>query len=83
MNKILVKLYIPLLEVQYDVLVPVNKKVHSVIKLFIKAINELNGGYYTPKSLPMLYNKVTTEMYNINLTIKENNMQNGEQIIML
>ena len=69
MSKVLVKLYVPLIECQYDILIPSNKKVHKVIKLLVKSINELNGGYYTITEMPMLYDKITAEMYDINSTI--------------
>lgn len=83
MNKVLVKLYVPLLEEQYDVLIPINEKVHKVIKLLVKAVNDFSGGYFNNNSLPMLYDKITAQMYNINLTIKENNIENGAEIILI
>ena len=83
MSKVLVKLYVPLIECQYDILVPANKKVHKVIKLLVKSVNELSVGYYTVVEMPMLYDKITAIMYDINLTIKENNIQNGTEIILI
>lgn len=83
MSKILVKLYVPLIECQYDILIPDNKKVHKVIKLLAKSVNELSGGYYNVDEMPMLYDKITAQMYNINLTIKENNIQNGTEVILI
>lgn len=83
MNKVLIKLYVPLIEQQYDVLIPINKKVFQVIKLLVKSVNDLTGGYYRVNELPMLYDKITAEMYDINSTIKENDIKNGSEIIML
>ena len=48
MDKVLVKLYVPMLEEIYDVWIPYNKKIYNVIVLLIKAINDLNGNYYKP-----------------------------------
>lgn len=83
MDKVLVKLYVPLMEEQYDVLIPINKKVHQVIKLLVKAVNDFCGGYYKPNNTPMLYDKVTAKMYDINLNIKKNNIENGTEIILI
>jgi len=83
MNKVFIKLYVPLIECQYDILVPANKKVHKVIKLLVKSVNELSGGYYNVVEMPMLYDKITAIMYDINSTIKENNIQNGTEMILI
>ena len=85
MNKILIKLYVPILEEQYDVKIPVNRKLYKVILLLIKAVNELSGGYYNPdkNNLPLLYDKVTAKPYDTNLSVKENNIKNGTEIILI
>ena len=44
-NKVLVELVVPALEVKYDVYVPVNRKIGSVVVLLTKAMSELSGGY--------------------------------------
>lgn len=83
MNKVLVKLYVPTIEEEYDVWLPINKKIYKVINLLIKAIYELSGGYYKPSKMPMLYDKTTAELYDINLNVKENNIRNGSGIILI
>ena len=45
MNKVLVKLHVPLLEEVYDIWLPLNKKISNVIILLVKAVNEFCGGY--------------------------------------
>lgn len=83
MNKVLVKLYIPTIERQYDVWLPINKKVYKVINLLIKAIYEFSGGYYKPSKFPMLYDRATAKMYDINLNVKENGIKNGSELILI
>lgn len=83
MNKVLIKLYVPMLEEQYDLWLPINKKTYKVIVLLVKAINELSGGYYKPTTAPMLYEKTTAKQYDINLTIKENKILNGTEIVII
>jgi len=63
MNKVLVKLYVPIIEEQYDIWLPLNKRICNIIVLITKAINELQGGYYEPKSIPVLYEKLTGDAY--------------------
>ena len=83
MNKVLIKLYVPIMEMEYDVWIPVNKKIYKVIKLLLKALNELSSGEYIPAKEPLLYDKATAKLYNINLTVKENNIKNGSEIILI
>lgn len=82
-NKVLVKLYVPMLETQYDVWIPINKKIHKVISLLKKAVNEFYGGYYIPTNMPMLYDKITAKMYDLNLIVKDTNIRNGSEIVLL
>lgn len=83
MNKVLVKLYVPMLEIQYDVWIPINKRIYQVINLLKKAVNEFCGGYYTPTNMPMLYDKITAEVYDLNLTVMDTNIRNGSEIVLL
>lgn len=83
MNKVLVKVYIPILEEQYDVWMPINKTVYNVILLMSKAINELNDGYYEPEEIPTLYNKTTGIPYNINLRVIDTDIRNGTEVVLI
>ncbi len=83
MNKILVKLYVPIIEEEYDVWIPLNKRVYNVINLLIKAVYEFSGGYYKPNKMPLLYDKLTAKPYELNQSIKEANIRNGSEIILI
>ncbi len=83
MNKILVKLYVPLIEQEYDVWLPLNRRIGNVIKLLIKAIYEITGGDYRPNKMPILYDKLNATPYDVQLTIKESTIRNGSEIILI
>ncbi len=83
MNKIFIKLYVPIIEESYDVWIPVNRKVYDVIYLLIKAVNEMSRGNYRPLELPFLYDKLTTEKYNLELMIKDTEIRNGSELILI
>ena len=83
MNKVLVKVYVPILEEQYDILIPVNRRIYNVVKLLTKAINELSSGYYTPSREPKLHDKITAIAYDENISIRESNIRNGTELILL
>lgn len=83
MNKVLVKLYVPTIGKEYDVWIPVNRRIYNVIKLIVKTINEFTNGEYIPTKLPVLYDKKTSRPYDINLTIAEAKIKNGSEIILI
>lgn len=83
MNKVLVKVYVPVIEEQYDILIPVNRRIYNVIKLITKAINELSSGYYMPTQKPKLYDKITAIAYDENISIRDSNIRNGTELILL
>ena len=83
MNKVLVKLLVPAIEKEYDIWLPINKKVHKIIKLLMKSVNELSSGYYIPTTAPLLYDKRSAMPYDVNLNVKENGIKNGTEIILI
>lgn len=82
-NKILVNIKVPALEENYDFWLPINKKLYKVILLLIKVINQSSGGYYRPTTMPLLYDKITMKEYDINLTVKDNDIKNGAELILI
>ena len=83
MDKILVKVYVPMLEKIYAVWIPSHKRIYNVIDLLIKAVNELNDNCYKPTKMPMLYDKITAKAYDINLSVKESTMRSGTEIVLV
>ena len=45
-NKILIRLYIPLIEEEYDIFIPINKRVGTIKQLLEKCISEQNDNGY-------------------------------------
>ncbi len=83
MNEVLIKLYVPKIDEQYDIWIPVNKKIYTIITLLVKAVNEFTKGYYLPSQMPYLYDKTTAHVFDINEKVIETQIRNGTQIIMI
>ena len=83
MDKVLVKVYVPMIEKIYDIWIPSHKRIYNVVYLLIKAINELNDGTYRPTKMPMLYDKITGEIYDVNVSIKESTIRSGTELVLL
>ena len=82
-NKILILVNCPVLEKTYEIFVPVEKKIGTVINLIIKAINELSDENFPTNVNAWLYNKDTGEKYSKNVTIKEAGIVNEMEVIFL
>lgn len=81
-NKVLVKLYLPELEIDFDIYLPIAKRIGNIINLAIKAINEM-GYYYNNDKTKLLYNRNTGELYEINSLLYDTNIRNGSELIIL
>ncbi len=82
-NKILVELYIPLIEKNYDLYIPINKKVGTVKKLIEEGLLDLTDHDYIIKEDSNFYSKETGEIYDVNKTIRETDLKNGSRIILI
>ncbi len=80
-NKVLVELYLPLIDQKHDVLVPISKSIASITVLLTKAINELSENVYEKLDETSLYD-VYGKMYEDHLIIKDTDIKNGSKIIM-
>ena len=82
-NKILIELEIPLIEKKYDLVIPINKKIGTIKKLIENSINSLIDNDYEIREDSNLYSKDTGEIYDVNKTVKDTDLQNGSRIILI
>ena len=82
-EKILVIVYVPLLEESYNIFVPVSKKVGVIKKLLEKTVGELKYPEYSQNSKFLLYNKDSNINYNNDVYIKNTDIRNGTKLVLL
>lgn len=82
-NKLLVNVFVPLLEEKYELYIPINKRISVVIKLIEKALKEMTNGYYPIKEGSVIIDVETGNVYDVNITVKESKMINGSEIILI
>lgn len=82
-NKILLEVFVPLIEEEYDVFVPVNKTMGTIKKIIEKGIIDLSDHGYIMKKDINLYSKETGDIYNVNLKLTETDLKNGSQVILI
>lgn len=82
MNKLLVKLYVPLIEKEYDVFIPINKKIKNIVYLLGKAVHELSEGEYPLNYSTKLVNRDTGYQYKYDANAKEEKILNGSSLVL-
>ncbi len=83
MNKVLVNVYIPILNKAYDIFVPVQSQVFEVTELIKKAVLELSEGQFIPSQDTVLAHKNTGEILDVNRTVFESGIGNGTKLMLL
>lgn len=76
-NKILVTVFVPLLDEKYDLFIPVNKKVGTIKKVIIDSIKNLADKNY------LLMLKSNCEVIDDNIYVKNSEIKNGSKLILL
>ena len=72
-NKVLVTIKIPDIEKEYNVFLPINKKLGNILYLLNKAIRELNN----------IYNLDTGKTYDLDKLLYETDIRNGSRLILI
>ena len=72
----------PILDKKYELLVPIDRRIHELITLLRRNIPELSENYYKDNT-PSLFNKVTGETYDMNLIIKNSNIKTGTRLVLI
>lgn len=82
-NKVLVELIVPTIESSFDIYLPINKRIGNIITLLNKTIAEFSEGCYEGSNTTSLYNRETSEKYDVNALLYNTNIRNGTTLILL
>ena len=77
-NKMLVIIYVPLLDEEYDIFIPINKKVGTIKKYFIENVDGLNNN-----DSHMLINEEDNKEIDNNVYIKNSGIKNGARLLLV
>ena len=83
MDKILVEIYVPAANADYDVLIPLKSKLYDVVLLVSNTIAELSNGYFVSSKDSILCDKKTGTVLDINKTVEELQLMNGSKLMLL
>ena len=79
--KILINLYVPEIEKNYEMYIPINKTISQVSLLINRLINTITGGIYPIKNNISIYNRKTSILYPKDLVIRNSDIRNGTELV--
>lgn len=82
-NKVLVELIVPEIDKNYEIYLPINKKIGNIINLLNKAIFELSNGEFLKSNTNSLYNVDTLEKYSSNVLLINTSIRNGSRLVLI
>lgn len=72
----------PILDKRYELFIPIDRRIHELITVLKKTLPELSQNYYKNHS-PQIYNKVSGQVYDMNLIIKNSNIKTGTRLLLI
>ena len=83
MNKVLITVYVPLLDEKFDLFIPINKKIGTIKNILINSILELSNNSVSDVSNLKLYEKNTCKLLENNVYVNSSGIINGSYLILL
>lgn len=83
MNKVLVNVFIPILNKSFDIFIPAQSQVYEVTDLIKRAVTELSEGQFMSSRDTVLASRMTGEIFDINSTVFELGIENGTKLMLI
>lgn len=81
-NKLLVIIHVPSIEREFDLYMPIVKKVGAVKELIIKIVEKESDGIFQNDGCKFLYDKITGERIDDNIFVRDSNIRNGSKLVL-
>jgi hypothetical protein len=82
-NKVLINLYVPSIDFNYEIYIPVNESIKKVLELIVKSVMELSDGALDLRTTHYLLDPDVGYLYNDAQIIRETNIKNSKKIILI
>lgn len=83
MNKVIVNVYVPILNCSYDIFIPTGSQLFEVLELIKRAVSELSEGRFMPTENTTLSLRSSGEILNVNATVSELGIENGAKLMLI
>lgn len=79
--KVFVNIYVPAIEQNFEMFLPINKTISQDLVLINKLINSVTNGVYPIRDNIVLYNRKTSQIYDYNQVVRNTDIQNGTELV--
>lgn len=84
MNKYLITVIVPVIELEYDLYIPNNKKIGTIKTLILQSLSELSNGSFNKKIEEVrMIDKDTGREYKNDMYVKDSNIKNGSKLVII
>ena len=83
MKKVLVEVYVPVIDARYDVFIPNTSPISEVLELLKKAVSDLSDGHFIPNGETALCYRENGAIINVNMTVYELGIHNGSKLMLI
>ena len=81
-DKVNVEIIVPEIEERYNLFLPINKKIGTIVTLVSKAINELSNGDFPLSNTNKLYNGDNLSLYQSDVLLYKTDIRNNSKLIL-
>jgi hypothetical protein len=82
-NKILVKVYVPSIDEEYEIYIPVNETINKVLELILKSVSELSDDNLDLNQKHYLLDPDTSLTYDNSNIVRDTNIKNSKKLILV
>ena len=83
MDKVLVEIFVPVVNTSYDVFIPLGSQMYEVLELIKKAVTEMSDGLFIANQSTAVCYRNSGEIININLSVYESGIRNGSKLMLI
>ena len=82
-NKVLVKIYVPSIDEEYEIYIPTNESIKKVLELIVKSVYELSDSYLDMTVDHYLLDPNTSSVYMNDQIIRDTDIKNSKKLILV
>ena len=83
MDKVLIDIFLPAINRSFEVYIPLDSKFYEITPLVAKMLSELSNGLFISGDDSILYERKTGNILNINMSARQLNIKNGDNLMLL
>lgn len=83
MDKVLVEIFVPVLDRSFDMFIPKASSMAEVLELIKRAVKEMSDGHFVANENTAICHREDGAIININLSVAELEIKNGSKLMLI